>query len=58
LRELSSYLVELEAMHGALGEMVTPHGLWAFENGLAGYRAHTAWAADVLEKVRKKAEGK
>ena len=50
-RELDAFVEEMETIHQTLGEVVSAQGLWAFENGMAVYRAHAAWAAAVLEKL-------
>ena len=49
-RELDTFVEELEAIRETLGEVVSQPALWAFENGLAVYRAHAKWARAVLEK--------
>ena len=57
-RELDAFVEEMQSIHQSLGPMVSAQALWAFENGLAVYKAHAAWATAVLKKLGTRGEGR
>ncbi len=49
VRELESYVKELELHHQALPQAPTPHGALALQCGIESHRAHLRWARSALK---------